>query len=305
MPSVSFESWIQLLIPEFQLLSKIKEKRDQLNKSERKVADAILLNPSIVTQLSIAALAKAAGVSEPTVNRFCRSFLSKGFPDFKIQLAKSLVSGSMFVTRSVEQNDTPEQYTDKIFTSSIATLNAARKHVDTAAISTAVDHLLQAKQIAFFGLGASGSVARDAQHKFFRFNLPVIAYDDVLMQRMVAAASHTGDVIVIISYTGRTKELVEIAQLATATGATVVALTLADSPLAKVSSIVLSVPHVENTDVYMPMTSRLTQLTILDVLATGVTLRRGIGFHQHLDKIKQSLRTTRYEIEDEADSEFD
>ena len=281
------------------MLSRIRQKRDQLNKSERKVADAILQNPSGVTQLSIAALAKSAGVSEPTVNRFCRSFLSKGFPDFKIQLAKSLVSGSMFVTRSVEQNDNAEQYTDKIFTSTIATLNTARKQIDIKSIEAAVDHLTQAKQIAFFGLGASGSVAKDAQHKFFRFNLPVVAYDDVLMQRMVASASHIGDVIVIISYTGRTKDLIEIAQLANATGATVIALTIEDSPLAKVCPIVLGVPHVENTDVYMPMTSRLTQLTILDVIATGMTLRRGLGFHQHLDKIKQSLRSTRYSIEEE------
>jgi len=281
------------------VLSKIRQKRDELNKSERKVADAILLNPSVVTQLSIAALAKSAGVSEPTVNRFCRSFLSKGFPDFKIQLAKSLVSGSMFVTRSVEQDDDAEQYADKIFTSTIATLDAARKQLDVKSIEAAVDHLAQAKQVSFFGLGASGPVALDAQHKFFRFNLPVVAYDDVLMQRMVAAASHTGDVIVIISYTGRTKDMVEIAQIANETGATVIALTIEDSPLAKVCPVVLSVPHVENTDVYMPMTSRLTQLTVLDVLATGVTLKRGVGFHQHLDKIKQSLRSTRYSIEEE------
>jgi len=281
------------------VLSKIRQKRDELNKSERKVADAILLNPSVVTQLSIAALAKSAGVSEPTVNRFCRSFLSKGFPDFKIQLAKSLVSGSMFVTRSVEQDDDAEQYADKIFTSTIATLDTARKQLDVKSIEAAVDHLAQAKQVSFFGLGASGPVALDAQHKFFRFNLPVVAYDDVLMQRMVAAASHTGDVIVIISYTGRTKDMVEIAQIANETGATVIALTIEDSPLAKVCPVVLSVPHVENTDVYMPMTSRLTQLTVLDVLATGVTLKRGVGFHQHLDKIKQSLRSTRYSIEEE------
>ena len=205
----------------------------------------------------------------------------------------------MFVTRSVEQNDNAEQYTDKIFTSTIATLNTARKQIDIKSIEAAVDHLTQAKQIAFFGLGASGSVAKDAQHKFFRFNLPVVAYDDVLMQRMVASASHIGDVIVIISYTGRTKDLIEIAQLANATGATVIALTIEDSPLAKECPIVLGVPHVENTDVYMPMTSRLTQLTILDVIATGMTLRRGLGFHQHLDKIKQSLRSTRYSIEEE------
>jgi RpiR family carbohydrate utilization transcriptional regulator len=295
---VCINNIVELLL-EYLMLSKIKQKRDELNKSEKKVADVILMNPSVVTQLSIAALAKSAGVSEPTVNRFCRSFLSKGFPDFKIQLAKSLVSGSQFVTRSVDQNDDVEQYTDKIFTSSIATLDAARKQIDVKSIAIAVDHIIQAKQISFFGLGASGSVAKDAQHKFFRFNLPVVSYDDVLMQRMVASAAGTGDVIFIISYTGRTKDLVEIAQLAGEVGATVIALTIEDSPLAKVCPVVLAVPHVENTDVYMPMTSRLTQLTILDVIATGVTLKRGKGFHQHLDKIKQSLIATRYTLDGE------
>ena len=91
----------------------------------------------------------------------------------------------------------------------------------------------------------------------------------------------------------------EIAQLANEAGATVIALTIENSPLAKVCPVVLGMPHMENTDVYMPMISRLTQLTILDVLATGVTLRRGVGFHQHLDKIKQSLRSTRYSIEED------
>lgn len=281
------------------MLSQIRLKRDQLNKSERKVADVILLNPSIVTQLSIASLAKSAGVSEPTVNRFCRSFQSKGFPDFKIQLAKSLASGALFVTRSVEQSDTTEQYTDKIFTSTIATLDLARKQIDVAMLQTAVDYLSQAKQVSFFGLGASGPVALDAQHKFFRFNLPVTAYDDVLMQRMVASAAHTGDVIVVISYTGRTKELVEIAQIGCEAGATVIAITAENSPLANVCPVVISLPEAEDTDIYMPMTSRLTQLTVLDVLATGVTLRRGEGFHKHLEKIKQSLRPTRYKVEDE------
>ncbi|MGB1237667.1 MAG: transcriptional regulator HexR [Pseudomonadales bacterium] len=276
------------------MLNQIRLRRDQLNKSERKVADVILLNPSIVTQLSIASLAKSAGVSEPTVNRFCRSFQSKGFPDFKIQLAKSLASGALFVTRNVEQSDTTEQYADKIFTSTIATLDLARKQIDVAMLQTAVDYLSQAKQVSFFGLGASGSVALDAQHKFFRFNLPVSAYNDVLMQRMVASASHTGDVIVIISYTGRTKELVEIAQIGCDAGATVIGITAQNSPLANVCPVVINLPEAEDTDVYMPMTSRLTQLTVLDVLATGVTLRRGVGFHKHLEKIKHSLRPTRH-----------
>ncbi|MBN0987498.1 MurR/RpiR family transcriptional regulator [Amphritea pacifica] len=279
------------------LLEQIYDRLESLNKSERKVANVIIGDPATATRLSIASLAQAASVSEPTVNRFCRNFEAKGYPDFKIQLAQSLAGGTPYVSRSVEQDDSTEEYTDKIFTSTIAALDIARKGVNAGLISKAVDYLIQAKQISFLGLGASGPVATDAQHKFFRFNLPVAAYEDVLMMRMVAAAAHTGDVFVVISYTGRTRELVDVARIARENGATVIGISAENSPLAKECTVLLAAPTPEDTDIYMPMTSRIVQLTLLDVLATGVTLRRGVDFHQHLKKIKESLKATRYPSE--------
>lgn len=279
------------------LLEQIYDRLESLNKSERKVANVIIGDPATATRLSIASLAQAASVSEPTVNRFCRNFEAKGYPDFKIQLAQSLAGGTPYVSRNVEQDDSTEEYTDKIFTSTIAALDIARKGVNAGLISKAVDYLIQAKQISFLGLGASGPVANDAQHKFFRFNLPVAAYEDVLMMRMVAAAAHTGDVFVVISYTGRTRELVDVAKIARENGATVIGISAENSPLAKECTVLLAAPTPEDTDIYMPMTSRIVQLTLLDVLATGVTLRRGVDFHQHLKKIKESLKATRYPSE--------
>lgn len=279
------------------LLDRLRQRLEELNRSERKVANVILADPGAATSLSIASLAQAASVSEPTVNRFCRSFSAKGFPDFKIKLAQSLAGGTPYVTRAVEPNDDASQYTQKIFGATIAALDDARRAVDTHAIERMVDYLIQAKQIHFFGLGASGAVAQDAQHKFFRFNLPVMAYVDVLMQRMVAAACHTGDVVVVISYTGRTRELVDIARLARESGAVVLGITAPNSPLAFECTATLEVATPEDTDHYMPMTSRMIQLTLIDALATGVTLRRGEDFLPHLKKIKDSLRDTRFPAE--------
>ena len=288
------------------LLDTISENVAELNKAERKVAEAILANPEQATRFSIAALAQAAGVSEPTVNRFCRSFNIQGYPELKIQLAQSLASGATYVSRAVEADDSVEDYTQKIFASTIASLESALQSCDTKQISKAVDLLIQARQIHFFGLGASASVALDAQHKFFRFNLAVSAQVDVLMQRMITAVAHTGDVFVILSYTGRTRDLVEVAREARENGASVIGITAAGSPLAQVCSVCLAIPDQEDTDIYMPMTSRLIQLTVLDVLATGVTLRRGSDFQPHLRKIKESLLPTRYQPgSDSADSDED
>src|SRR5690606_17929150 len=282
------------------LLEQIQSRLNDLNKAERKVAEVILHDPQQATRFSIAALAQAAGVSEPTVNRFCRSFGANGYPELKMQLAQSLASGAAYVSRAVSADDGPEAYTRKIFGSTIASLDSACQSLDPQHISRAVDLLIQARQIHFFGLGASASVALDAQHKFFRFNLAVSAHSDVLMQRMIASVAHTGDLFVIISYTGRTRELVEVARLARENGASVLGLTAAGSPLAKASTLSLDIPLPEDTDIYMPMTSRIVQLTVLDVLATGVTLRRGVDFQPHLRKIKESLTASRYPADEES-----
>ncbi|RRV20634.1 MurR/RpiR family transcriptional regulator [Pseudomonas sp. o96-267] len=281
------------------LLEQIQSRLDDLNKAERKVAEVILHDPQQATRFSIAALAQAAGVSEPTVNRFCRSFGANGYPELKMQLAQSLASGAAYVSRAVAADDGPEAYTRKIFGSTIASLDTACQSLDAQLVSRAVDLLIQARQIHFFGLGAAAAVALAAQHKFFRFNLAVSAHSDVLMQRMIASVAHTGDLFVIISYTGRTRELVEVARLARENGASVLGLTAAGSPLAKASTLSLDIPLPEDTDIYMPMTSRIIQLTVLDVLATGVTLRRGVDFQPHLRKIKESLTASRYPADEE------
>jgi RpiR family carbohydrate utilization transcriptional regulator len=276
------------------LLEDIQSRLDTLNKSERKVAEAILKDPTAATRYSIAALARAADVSEPTVNRFCRGFSATGFPDFKIRLAQSIATGTPYVGQNVEADDTVAEFADKIMLSTIASLDKARQSLDPKALATVIDYLIQAKQINFFGMGGSASVALDAQHKFFRFNIPVMSYDDALMQRMVAAGAQVGDVIVLISYTGRTKETVEIAQVARENGATVIGITNPDSPLAECCTAVLGVTAPEDTEVYMPMSSRIIHLTVIDILATGVTLKRGKDFLSHLKKIKESLKATRF-----------
>ncbi|HBM50181.1 MULTISPECIES: MurR/RpiR family transcriptional regulator [Marinobacter] len=276
------------------LLEQIQNRLESLNKSERKVAEAILKDPSAATRYSIAALARAADVSEPTVNRFCRGFSATGFPDFKIRLAQSIATGTPYVGQDIEPDDSPAEYGEKIMLSTIANLDKARQALDPQAIATVVDYLIQAKQIAFFGMGGSASVALDAQHKFFRFNIPVTSYDDALMQRMVAAGSGVGDAIVLISFTGRTRETVEIAHLARANGATVIGITNPESPLAEACTAVVGVTAPEDTEVYMPMSSRIIHLTVIDILATGVTLKRGPDFLDHLKKIKESLKATRF-----------
>ena len=174
------------------LLSELSAALPGLNKSETKVARAILEDPEAATRSSIAVLAAAAGVSEPSVNRFCKKFGATGFPDFKLRLARSLVSGVRYISRAVEMDDDIDTYPKKLFDNTITALMLARDQLPLADIERAVDYLAQARQIYFLGLGTSAAVARDAEHKFFRFKVPVTTCTDPLMHRMLAAGGSAG-----------------------------------------------------------------------------------------------------------------
>lgn len=276
-------------------LDKIQSHLELLSKSERKVAEVILASPQTAIHSSIATLARMADVSEPTVNRFCRRLDTKGFPDFKLHLAQSLANGTPYVNRNVEEDDSVDSYTSKIFESVMASLDTVKANLDIAAINRAVDLLTQAKKISFFGLGASAAVAHDAMNKFFRFNIPVVYFDDIVMQRMSCMNSGEGDVVVLISHTGRTKNLVEMAHLARENDATVLAITSRGTPLAQAATLALLLDVPEDTDVYMPMVSRIAQLTLIDVLATGFTLRRGAKFRDNLKRVKEALKESRFD----------
>ena len=275
------------------LLATISTALPNLNKSEKKVAAVILDDPEASTQSSIATLATKAKVSEPSVNRFCKRFGASGFPDFKLKLAKSLVSGVRYVSSAVELEDSSDEFTPKIFNNSIHALSLVRDSINPALVARVVDQLVQARRIYFFGLGTSAAVATDAEYKFFRFNTPVSSHHDPLMQRMLASAGGVGDLFFCISHTGLTKTLIETAQLARENGATVVGLTAPNSALSQACQWALELDVPEDTDEYLPMTSRIVHLVVLDVLATGVTLRKGEEFLPHLARIKNSLKPTR------------
>jgi RpiR family carbohydrate utilization transcriptional regulator len=276
------------------LLHRIGDSVQRMTRAEQRIAEVILSDPRGATRLSIAALAEQASVSEPTVNRFCRKFEPRGYPEFKLRLAQSLVLGVPYVSSAVAPGDDTSTYTAKILDSAVHSLRSLVGQLSAELIEAVVDDLLAAERIFFFGMGVSNTVAQDAEHHFFRFALPVRAHSDVLMQRMLAASASSTDLFFFISHTGRTRDLVEIANLGRERGARVIALTAAGSPLARASTRAIGLDLKEDTDAYMPMTSRLAHLAVLDVLAAGITLRRGEELQPHLRAIKESLRATRY-----------
>ena len=150
-------------------------------------------------------------------------------------------------------------------------------------------------QIQFFGVGNSGIVAQDAQHKFFRLGINTNAYSDGHMQVMSASLLGPGDCVVVISNSGRTRDLMDACDIARKNGATTIVITASGSPLASAGTIHLSADHPEGFDRYSPMVSRLLHLMIIDILATSVALRiGGATLQPMLRELKNNLRSKRY-----------
>ena len=209
--------------------------------------------------------------------------------------AASRFVDSLELARCATSLGGPETLVCHPATSTHASLTSAQQHLDLEALHQAVDLLARARSISLCGLCASASVALDAQHKLLRFPMPVMAHTDIINQRMAATGLAAGDCLVCISYTGRTTAMVELAELARDNGARVLALTAPRSPLADACDLVLGVEGGEDTDLYTPMSSRVAQLVIIDVLATCLALRRGEEFGEHLACVKQNLRSTRHQ----------
>lgn len=265
----------------------------QLRRSETRVAEAVMRDPATSVHRTLAELAAEAAVSEPTVVRFCRAIGFRGFREFQITLAQALAAQGAFNDVAMTPIDPHQNLIGSVLSNHLRTLAAVRDALDAETTSRAIDILADARRIEFFGLGASGIVATDAQQKFFRLGRPTVAYTDPHMQLMSAVTLRSGDAVVAISHTGRTRDILESVVTAKDAGAQVIAITCPDSPLSFAASLTLPVATVEDTDLYTPMMSRMAHLAVVDVLATGLALRGGPDVVENLRQLKRRLQIKR------------
>jgi len=276
------------------LLSQVKAIREQLRPSERKLADYILDASREVLDLSMTELAQRADVSQPTIARFCHALGFSGFREFKIRLAQAVASDlPLAVYRDVRPDEPVPGVAAKVLDRTIGALLQVRNNLSADALAEAITLLANARRIEFYGAGGSGIAAQDMQHKFFRLGMPSVAYSDPQTFLMSAALLDAGDVVVAISNTGRTRDIVDAVGTALERGAKVIAITHGTSPLARLATVGLHANVDEDTDVFSPMTSRTSHLAIGDILAVGVALQRGPELAEKLANAKEIISRRR------------
>ncbi len=263
--------------PRSALLERIRRGRDELSPAERRVADHVLAHPREALNEPIAEIANAAGVSQPTVIRFCRSLGCEGLSDFKLRLASGLSATLPLSHAQVIESDSMVELGSKVLGNTASAILQLREQLNRDTITHAIALLNGADHIECFAQGHYGVVAHDAQFKFLRLGISCAAYTDPRLQLLAAAALKATDVVIIISSGGRIAELLEVADRAHAHGASVIAITASQSPLAKKADAALLVDHTENIATQLPMISRVLHLLAVDILAVGVAMSRTVA----------------------------
>ncbi len=273
------------------LILKIQRLMPGLSKSEQSVASYIMQHPEEVIYLSVAALADNSGVSDPTVVRTCQKLGFTGYQDLKVTLAQDIVSPLQSINEEILPDDDMQKIISKVFQGTIHTLEFTYDTLNVADIKAAADTLSGAGKILIFGLGGSGPIAMDLQHKLLRLGLTAVAYTDPHLQAIGSAYATKNDAVFAISHSGSSRSVVDNTRIAKTNGAKIISLTsIGQSPLTKLADISLFTASTETRYRIVAISSRIAELTIIDSIYTYLAMRCDSVKDMKVEKAMEDLK---------------
>ena len=265
-----------------------------MTRTEKRIADYVAAHMSDVMEQTISEFAAAVGSSEITISRFCKKLGFSGLQSFKIALAAELYTQTETVYQDIDAADTSEKVVQKVFRNIADGLQDTLKLLDYAAIERAVDIIRAAQRIVVYGFGNSATVCRDIETRFLRFGMIVQAYSDAHQQATSASLLTTKDVVIAVSHTGATLELLDSVRTAREAGAPVIVITShAHSPLAKLGNVVL---HGMGREVHYSseaVSSRLIHMAITDALYAVIAMQSPKEYRRNLQKMRKVIAKKR------------
>ena len=278
---------------------KVNQMLEDLPVSERKVARYVSQNLDNMVGLSVEELAGRSGSSQAAVVRFCKKLGYKGYRDFSIQLVSELaVAQRVNVHRAgvsdILAGEKAGNVIRKVCHHNIQAIEDTFSLVEPEQVELAADKLFHAQRVDLYAIAASNLVAQDAQQKLMRINKRVTAYSDPHLQLSSASTLTPSDVVIALSWSGETREVLEAAELARRNGAFIIAITR----FGKVSLDALADVHFGLSAPEMAirsgaMSSRIAQMTMIDILFTCVVSRHYNETIPYLERTRQIMRANR------------
>ena len=253
------------------VLIKIKSLLPSLSTKEQAIGEFILEDPKRASRMTIVEISNELGVAESTVFKFTKRLGYKGFRDFRTDLLAEEYDPSISINESVSEDDSPLDVARKVFRSSAKSMEDTLALLSENDLGRALDLLASARRIAFFGCGESGILAQDAYHKLVRTSITCLLTVDSHMQLTQASLLGDGDVALVFTHSGLTREMIEVARLASEGGARVIVITSYPSKQISRHADVVFVSASEETAYRSEsLASRYAQLAIIDSLYTAL-----------------------------------
>lgn len=266
----------------------------QMSVKEKMIADYVLKNPEKIIHSTINQLSDNLQIADATVFRFCTHLGFKGYQAMKISLASELVKPIEDIHEDIKEDDSETTIMNKVFQSNMAALAHTRDIQKEETLQEALNILLEAGQLHFYGSGGSGVTAQDGQHKFMRTGLSSLAYTDNHLQLMAASQLKPKDAAFFISHTGANKDLLEVLEVAKNRGARTIAITnYAKSPLTKQADISLYTVAQETEYRSEALASRIAELSLLDTLYVNYCVKRKQQTQEALSLIRDAISRKR------------
>ena len=272
------------------VLIRAKQYRQNASGAEQGALDYILEHPAVIPRLSVKRLSELSYSSPSTIVRLCRKLGFDGFKDVQNSVLYELAARAPVPSRDVQSlSEDGSDIIDSVTYRNIASLEDSRKLVDNEALSKAVDYICNADTVLLFGLGASLLVAQDAYLKFIRIDKRCSCCEDIHSQYVLARNARPTDAALIISYSGRTEEICRCADILVEQGTPIIAITRFEpSPISRLATCCLPVVATEELYRSGAMSSRISQLNMIDILYTACVNR---------DPAKNSQQMARNRIE--------
>ena len=266
-------------MPYGDVFTRINREYYQLTSAEKKIADYMLLQRQECQYMSISEMAEVADVAEATVSRFCRRLGYKGYSAFKLAVAGA-GSGQRPMNPlygEIQSEDSLGDMCQKIYAADVDAITQTLALINPAAVTAAADMLLAADRVLCMGLGGSMVLAQEAAHLFSTALPNFYPVDDSHFQAIRAALLTPGDAVMYFSYSGSTRDMVDLMKIARERGAKIILITrFPKSPGAALADVVLECGAKEGPLQMGSVAARMGQLFITDVLFNEVC-RRDMG----------------------------
>lgn len=260
------------------ILDAISSQYNTLTRAGKKLADYIFSNKSVSQYMSITSMAEASGVSEATITRFCRGLGLSGYNEFKLALAKAdqaAAAGSLALGDEIlTDHEGFDSVCRKLYQIDVASLTETLELMDETNAVKAVEILSNARRIYCFGQGGSNVMAMEAWARFSTASSDFIHIADSHMQAMASSLCTAEDAILFFSYSGATKDMLDVLKPAKNGGAKIILIThFSNSPASSLSDVILLCGSNESPLQSGSIAAKIGQLFVIDYLFYAFCMR--------------------------------